>query len=122
MRLSSLPLAYVGTSNEWESTVATAGCANGAALWGVTSYMNDFNPRSKTELGAVLAEVETMVRPSLSSATALVMDLGEASVEVNANENLGVRASCLEFVLAGLYATDRISRSQKHGRMTYEIR
>ena len=42
--------------------------------------------------------------------------------EVNANENLGVRASCLEFVLAGLYATDRISRSQKHGRMTYEIR
>ena len=29
----------------------TAGCANGAALWGVTSYMNDFNPRSKTELG-----------------------------------------------------------------------
>jgi magnesium chelatase subunit I len=41
---------------------------------------------------------------------------------VNPDENLAVRASCLEFVLAGLYATDRISRSQKHGRMTYEIR
>jgi uncharacterized alpha-E superfamily protein len=27
-RLTSLPLAYVGTSNEWESAVATAGCAN----------------------------------------------------------------------------------------------
>src|SRR6476646_2097975 len=27
-RLSALPLAYVGTSNEWESAVATAGCAN----------------------------------------------------------------------------------------------
>ncbi len=26
-RLSSLPLAYVGTSNEWESAVLTAGCA-----------------------------------------------------------------------------------------------
>jgi uncharacterized alpha-E superfamily protein len=27
-RLTSLPLAYVGTSNEWESAVATAGCAS----------------------------------------------------------------------------------------------
>jgi uncharacterized alpha-E superfamily protein len=26
-RLTTLPLAYVGTSNEWESAVATAGCA-----------------------------------------------------------------------------------------------
>jgi uncharacterized alpha-E superfamily protein len=28
-RLSALPLAYVGTSNEWESAVLTAGCAAG---------------------------------------------------------------------------------------------
>ena len=28
-----------------------------------------------------------------------------------------MRASCVEFVLAGLYATDRISRAQRHGRM-----
>ena len=27
-RLSSLPLTYVGTSNEWESALTTAGCAN----------------------------------------------------------------------------------------------
>ena len=27
-RLTALPLAYVGSSNEWESAVATAGCAN----------------------------------------------------------------------------------------------
>jgi len=27
-RLSALPLAYVGSSNEWESAVLTAGCAN----------------------------------------------------------------------------------------------
>src|SRR6185436_17815307 len=26
-RLSTLPLAYVGASNEWESAVATAGCS-----------------------------------------------------------------------------------------------
>ena len=31
-----------------------------------------------------------------------------------------VRASCVEFVLAGLYATDRISRSEHHGRIVYE--
>ena len=28
MRLTALPLAYVGTTNEWESAVATAGCAS----------------------------------------------------------------------------------------------
>jgi uncharacterized alpha-E superfamily protein len=28
LRLTTLPLAYVGSTNEWESAVATAGCAN----------------------------------------------------------------------------------------------
>src|SRR6202795_4194795 len=28
LRLTTLPLAYIGTTNEWESAVATAGCAN----------------------------------------------------------------------------------------------
>lgn len=42
--------------------------------------------------------------------------------EVNPSENEAVRASCAEFVLAGLYASDRISRSQKHGRITYEVK
>jgi magnesium chelatase subunit I len=46
----------------------------------------------------------------------------EKAFEVNPSESEPVRASCVEFVLAGLYASDRISRSQKHGRITYEIR
>jgi magnesium chelatase subunit I len=46
----------------------------------------------------------------------------EKAFEVNPSESEAVRASCIEFVLAGLYASDRISRSQKHGRITYEIR
>lgn len=46
----------------------------------------------------------------------------EKAFEVNPSESDAVRASCVEFVLAGLYASDRISRSQKHGRMTYEVR
>jgi magnesium chelatase subunit I len=45
----------------------------------------------------------------------------EKAFEVNAAESEAVRASCVEFVLAGLYASDRISRSQKHGRITYEV-
>ncbi len=44
----------------------------------------------------------------------------EKAFEVNAADDEAARASCVEFVLAGLYANDRISRSQHHGRITYE--
>jgi magnesium chelatase subunit I len=44
----------------------------------------------------------------------------EKAFEVNAGESEAIRASCVEFVLAGLYATERISRSAKHGRIVYE--
>jgi magnesium chelatase subunit I len=46
----------------------------------------------------------------------------QKAFEVNPADHPAVRASCIEFVLAGLYATDRISRAQKHGRISYEIR
>ncbi len=46
----------------------------------------------------------------------------EKAFEVNPGESEAIRASCVEFVLAGLYATERISRSQRHGRITYEIK
>ncbi|MEM6798899.1 MAG: magnesium chelatase [Planctomycetota bacterium] len=45
----------------------------------------------------------------------------DKAFEVNASEDEAVRASCVEFVLAGLYATDRISRNQSHGRIVYEV-
>jgi magnesium chelatase subunit I len=45
----------------------------------------------------------------------------EKAFEVNAAVDPAVRASCVEFVLAGLYATDQISRSQSHGRIVYEV-
>src|SRR5207245_9635874 len=44
----------------------------------------------------------------------------DKAFEVNPSESESVRASCIEFVLAGLYASDRISRSARHGRITYE--
>lgn len=45
----------------------------------------------------------------------------ELAFQVNAAENEAVRASCVEFILAGMYCTDRISRSQRHGKIEYEI-
>jgi magnesium chelatase subunit I len=45
----------------------------------------------------------------------------EKAFEVNASSDPAVRASCVEFVLAGLYANDRVSRSQHHGRIVYEV-
>ena len=46
----------------------------------------------------------------------------EKAFEVNASSDPAVRASCVEFVLAGLYASDRISRAQHRGRIIYEIK
>lgn len=45
----------------------------------------------------------------------------EKAFEVNAASDAAVRASCVEFVLAGLYASDRISRAQHRGRIIYEF-
>lgn len=41
--------------------------------------------------------------------------------EVNAAEQPAVRASCVEFVLAGLWASDRISRTERRGRTEFQL-
>ncbi len=46
----------------------------------------------------------------------------EKAFEVNASESPAVRASCIEFVLAGLWATDVVSRAERHGRLSYDIK
>jgi magnesium chelatase subunit I len=45
----------------------------------------------------------------------------QTAFEVNASEHPAIRASCVEFVLAGLYSMDRISRASKHGKVQYEV-
>ena len=45
----------------------------------------------------------------------------DKAFEVNASQDAAVRASCVEFVLAGLYSSDQISRVQQHGRISYEL-
>jgi magnesium chelatase subunit I len=49
-----------------------------------------------------------------------VPDVWNKAFEVNAAQDPAVRASCVEFVLAGMYALDMISRSQSRGHVTYE--
>jgi magnesium chelatase subunit I len=50
-----------------------------------------------------------------------VPPLWDKAFEVNASGDPTIRASCVEFVLAGLYALEKISRGQQHGRMVYEV-
>lgn len=46
----------------------------------------------------------------------------EKAFELNAAADAAVRASCVEFVLAGLHARNMISRAASFGRVTYEIK
>ena len=72
--------------------------------------------------GGVRVEVGDLL-PSRDYAERLqsVPPAWELAFEVNAGESDAVRASCVEFVLAGLYSMDRISRSQRHGKIEYEL-
>jgi magnesium chelatase subunit I len=45
----------------------------------------------------------------------------DKAFEVNASGEPTIRASCVEFILAGLYSLEKISRAQQHGRMEYEV-
>ncbi|TWU19673.1 magnesium chelatase [Allorhodopirellula heiligendammensis] len=71
--------------------------------------------------GGVRVEVGDML-PSSHYAERLqnVPPAWDRAFEVNASENEAMRASCVEFILAGLYSLDKISRSQKHGKIHYE--
>jgi magnesium chelatase subunit I len=83
---------------------------------GLEAIVEVFGKGVKIEVGDML--------PSKAYAERLkrVPRAWEKAFEVNPSDNEAVRASCIEFVLAGLYATDRISRSQRHGRITYEFK
>jgi magnesium chelatase subunit I len=50
-----------------------------------------------------------------------VPPIWDRAFEVNASADPAVRASCIEFVLAGLWATERISRAERFGTTEYEI-
>ena len=72
--------------------------------------------------GGVRVEVGDQL-PSSEYASRLkkVPPAWDLAFEVNASQSEAVRASCVEFVLAGLYSMDQISRSQRHGKIEYEF-
>jgi magnesium chelatase subunit I len=81
---------------------------------GLDDIADVFSKGVKIEVGDMLPSSEYAKRLKR------VPKAWEKAFEVNAGESDAIRASCVEFVLAGLYAGDRISRSTRHGRMTYE--
>src|SRR5260370_29174397 len=81
---------------------------------GVDEMAGVFGKGVKIEVGDLLPSAEYAPRGKR------VPKAWEKAFEVNPSANEAVRASCVEFVLAGLYAGDRISRATKHGRIVYE--
>jgi magnesium chelatase subunit I len=82
---------------------------------GLAEIAEIFGRGVKIEVGDML--------PSSNYAERLkrVPPIWDKAFEVNAAGDPAVRASCVEFVLAGLYALEKISRAQHHGRMVYEV-
>ncbi|QDU10025.1 magnesium chelatase [Gimesia aquarii] len=81
---------------------------------GLAEISEIFSQGIKIEVGDML--------PSSQYADRLkrVPPIWDKAFEVNASGDEAIRAACIEFVLAGLYANSKISRSQDHGRIVYE--
>lgn len=121
--LGKLELDLMGTNQMSEKQVLEAIIAEGVRVvfeeyvdrHGLEEIAQVFGKGVKIEVGDML--------PSSHYAERLkrVPKAWEKAFEVNAGESDAVRASCVEFVLAGLYASERISRTSKHGRINYEV-
>lgn len=83
---------------------------------GLQEVSEIFKRGVKVEVGDLLPSSEYAERLQR------VPPVWEKAFEVNASSTPAMRASCVEFVLAGLYAMERVSRIQRHGVVSYEIR
>jgi len=83
---------------------------------GLDSIAKVFGEGVKVEVGDMVPSA------AYANIVADVPAVWEKAFEVNASQDPAVRASCIEFVLAGLYATDKISRLQQHGHTIYDTR
>jgi magnesium chelatase subunit I len=120
--LGKLELDMMGSHQMTERQVLDAVLAEAIATifseyvdkHGLAEISEIFSKGVKIEVGDML--------PSSHYASLIkrVPPIWDKAFEVNASDNEAVRASCVEFILAGLYATDRISRSQHRGRIVYE--
>ena len=82
---------------------------------GLSEIAEIFGRGVRIEVGDLLPSSEYASR--LSN----VPDVWNKAFEVNAAEDVAIRASCVEFILAGLHAMDRISRHQQYGTIDYQI-
>ncbi len=121
--LGKLELDLMGTHQMSERQVLDAVLAEAIQVV-FSEYVEEHGLAEIAEIfrSGVRVEVGDML-PSSDYADRLqnVPPAWDLAFEVNASENEAVRASCVEFVLAGLYSMDRISRSQRHGKIEYEI-
>jgi magnesium chelatase subunit I len=120
--LGKLELDLMGSHQMSERQVLDAVMAEAIA----TVFEEYVEAHGLDEIAKVFAEgVKIEVGDTVPSAAyeqllADVPAVWERAFEVNAARDPAVRASCIEFVLAGLYATERISRIQSHGKTVYD--
>jgi len=120
--LGKLELDLMGSHQMGERQVLDAVIAEAIA----TVFEEYLEAHGLDEIGKVFgAGVKVEVGDTVPSAAyreilADVPAVWERAFEVNAARDPAVRASCIEFVLAGLHATDRISRIQSHGKTLYD--
>jgi magnesium chelatase subunit I len=121
--IGKLELDMMGTHQMTERQVIDAIIAE-ATRTVFEEYVDEHGLAEISEIfgKGVKIEVGTML-PSRAYAERLqrVPPAWDKAFEVNASENDAVRASCVEFVLAGLYVTDRVSRAARHGVITYDF-
>jgi magnesium chelatase subunit I len=120
--LGKLELDLMGSHQMGERQVLDAVMAEAIA----TVFEEYVEAHGLDEIGKVFGEgVKVEVGDTVPSGAyreilADVPAVWERAFEVNAARDPAVRASCIEFVLAGLHATERISRIQSHGKTVYD--
>jgi magnesium chelatase subunit I len=121
--LGKLEVDLMGSHQMSERQILDALIAN-AIQTIFKKYVEEFGLDEISEIFAKGARVEVGdMLPSESYTERLrhVPPVWDKAFEVNATENPAVRASCVEFVLAGLYSMDRISRAVKRDKIRYEF-
>jgi ABC-type sulfate transport system permease component len=120
--LGKLELDLMGSHQMTERQVLEAVVAEAIATvfeeyveeHGLAEIAVAFRQGAKVEVGDMVPSA------AYEAIVADVPAVWQKAFEVNAARDPAVRASCIEFVLAGLYATERISRLQSHGRTVYD--
>ncbi len=82
---------------------------------GLDEIADVFAKGVKIEVGSMLPSVQYAERLKR------VPPAWQKAFEVNPADDPAMRASCVEFVLAGLYAMEKISRTTRHGQVRFEI-